>query len=81
MHTKQLPVYAVFEANSSTLSIELTMKVQTFIPTYSLPQTKKKEGGERIRIRHDILDAAEERCPKGVTLKAFLNEVLAERFL
>ena len=57
------------------------MEVQTFIPTYSAPRTSRQEGGERIRIRHDILDAAEERCPKGVTLKAFLNEVLAERFL
>ena len=57
------------------------MEVQTFVPTYSVPQTKKQEGGERIRIRHDILNAAEERCPQGVTLKTFLNEVLAERFL
>jgi len=68
------------------------MEVQTFTPTYPDLQPKRKgpsgehrrydqDGGQRIRIRHDILDAAEERCPKGVTLKAFLNEVLAERFL
>jgi len=57
------------------------MEVQTFVPTYSAPRTNKHEGGERIRIRHDILDAAEQRCPQGVTLKAFLNDVLAERFL
>ena len=66
------------------------MEVQTFVPTYT--QQKRtgtsgekrnydKEGGQRVRIRHDILSAAEERCPKGVTLKMFLNEVLAKWFL
>ena len=57
------------------------MEVQTFIPTYPSTPTNRQEGGERIRIRHDILDAAEVRCPKGVTLKQFLNKVLEERFL
>ena len=68
------------------------MEVQTFVPTYPDLHLKRKgpsgehrrydqDEGQRIRIRHDILDAAEERCPQGVTLKAFLNEVLAERFL
>jgi hypothetical protein len=68
------------------------MEVQTFVPTYTDTQQKRtgpsggdrnfdQEGGQRVRIRHDILGAAEKRCPEGVTLKAFLNEVLAERFL
>jgi hypothetical protein len=68
------------------------MEVQTFVPTYTDAKPKRtgpsgehhhneQEGGQRVRIRHDILGAAEKRCPEGLTLKAFLNQVLAERFL
>ena len=62
------------------------MKICTFIPNYNNPSAKTQSarqdpGGVRIRIRHDILDAAEVRCPKGVTLKQFLNKALEERFL
>lgn len=67
------------------------MQVQTFIPSYSdRPQSRGPKGehrrydqdnGQRIRIRHDILDAAESRCPEGMTLKSFINLVLSEHFL
>lgn len=57
------------------------MNVPTYKPDYTTRRRYDQETGQRIRIRHDILDAAEQRLPKGMTLKAFLNEVLAERFL
>lgn len=57
------------------------MNVPTCKPDYTTRRRYDQETGQRIRIRHDILDAAEQRLPKGMTLKAFLNEVLAERFL
>jgi len=57
------------------------MNVPTYKPNYRPRRRYDQDEGQRIRIRHDILDAAEERCPEGMTLKAFLNEVLAERFL
>lgn len=58
------------------------MEIRTFTPVYP-DNTKPKQQrhdpeGIRIRIRHDILDAAERQKPEGMTVKAFLNQKLAE---
>jgi hypothetical protein len=59
------------------------MQVQTFTPAYPKAKHRRydQEQGQRIRIRHDILDAVEARCPQGMTLKAFINQTLSEHFL
>ena len=59
------------------------MEVRTFIPEY----TQRNQGnrhdpeGVRIRIRHDILNAAEGQRPEGMSVKAYLNQKLAEVLL
>ena len=62
------------------------MEIRTFTPTYN--DCQKKNGsnrhdpeGIRIRIRHDIMDAAESQKPEGMTVKAYLNQKLAELML
>jgi len=64
------------------------MEIRTFIPSY--PDGSKNQGnqstrqdpeGVRIRIRHDIMDAAEQQRPRGMTVKAYLNRKLAEVLL
>jgi hypothetical protein len=58
------------------------MEVQTFTPTY--PEAKQRRHdpeGVRVRIRHDLMDAAEKLKPEGVSIKAYLNQKLAEVLL
>ncbi len=64
------------------------MEIRTFIPNYdnasasAKAQSKRQDPeGVRIRIRHDIMDAAEQHRPRGMTVKAYLNGKLAEVLL
>lgn len=58
------------------------MNVQTFYPTYPESKIPRYDPeGNRIRIRHDILEAAAARCPQGITLKTYLNQLLSEILL
>ena len=59
------------------------MKVPTFIPNYTQRTSGNRYDPEgiRIRIRHDIMDAAEGQRPEGMSVKAFLNLKLAEVLL
>jgi hypothetical protein len=59
------------------------MEVPTFIPDYGqrTQSNRKDPEGVRIRIRHDILNAAEGQRPKGMSVKAYLNQRLAEVLL
>ncbi len=62
------------------------MKIQTFRPTY--PETACKSSrsnnpdheGTRVRIRPNVMNAAEKRCPKDLTLREYLNRTLEEIF-
>ncbi len=62
------------------------MEIRTFIPNYDnasakAQSTRQDPEGVRIRIRHDIMDAAEQQRPRGMTVKAYLNGKLAEVLL
>jgi hypothetical protein len=60
------------------------MNIQTFRPTYpaekrqSYRENNPYHEGTRIRIRPSVMDAAEKRCPKGLTLREYLNRTLEE---
>jgi hypothetical protein len=59
------------------------MEIRTFIPDYAQRNQGNRYDPEgiRIRIRHDIMDAAERQRPEGMTVKAYLNQKLAEALL
>jgi len=61
------------------------MEIRTFKPSYtdnSKPKQQRHDPeGIRIRIRHDIMDAAERQKPDGMSVKAYLNEKLSELLL
>jgi hypothetical protein len=61
------------------------MEIRTFTPNYNQPKansTRHDPEGIRIRIRHDILDAAEQQAKEaGVTVKSYLNQKLSELLL
>jgi hypothetical protein len=57
------------------------MNIQTFHPTH--PEIARKSSrnnpdheGTRVRIRPNVMNAAEKRCPKGLTLREYLNRTL-----
>jgi hypothetical protein len=66
------------------------MEILTFKPSYTdnpknqgnqNKQQRRDPEGIRIRIRHDIMDAAERQKPEGMTVKAYLNDKLSELLL
>ncbi len=59
------------------------MEIRTFIPDYTqrTQSNRYDPEGVRIRIRQDIMDAAERKRPEGMSVKAYLNEKLSELLL
>jgi hypothetical protein len=59
------------------------MEIRTFIPDYTQRTQSNRfdPEGVRIRIRHDIMNAAERQRPEGMSVKAYLNQRLAEVLL
>ena len=59
------------------------MEIRTFIPDYGQRTQSNRfdPEGVRIRIRHDIMNAAERQRPEGMSVKAYLNQKLAEVLL
>lgn len=56
------------------------MNIQTFRPTYPDKHRGSRNNpdheGTRVRIRPSVMNAAEKRCPKGLTLREYLNRTL-----
>ena len=66
------------------------MNIQTFRPSYPEKHqgSRNSKGnlgnpdheGTRVRIRPNVMNEAEKRCPKGLTLREYLNRTLEEIF-